>query len=116
MGLPDDWKTSFERELKQAEDARARGNEGMARVCARRAAGVIAGEYLRRLGRDSPGSSAYDRLRFLLQVPGISPQARDAIEKLLLRVTVDHDLPVQIDLIGAARKLATELLEDRREA
>jgi hypothetical protein len=82
------------------------------RVCARRAAGVIAGEYLRRLDRDPPGSSAYDRLRFLFQDPGITPQARDAIQKLLLRVTVEHNLPVQTDLIKEARRLADELLGD----
>lgn len=116
MISPDDWKTRFNQELEQAGGARTHGNEGMARVCARRAAGIIAGEYLKRIEKEPTGFSGYDRLRFLLEDPGISIQARDAIEKLLLRVTVDHDLPVETDLIGEARRLAEELLGDQREA
>ena len=36
-----EWKTKFEQEMGLAKTARARGNEGQARVCARRAAGAL---------------------------------------------------------------------------
>ena len=42
------WEARFQSELHQAEMARALGNEGKARVCARRAAG-IAGHFLERV-------------------------------------------------------------------
>jgi hypothetical protein len=40
----------IEKEFELAERARANGNEGRARVCARRAAGIAAREYLTRKG------------------------------------------------------------------
>ncbi|MBM2849365.1 MAG: hypothetical protein HW418_2307 [Anaerolineales bacterium] len=44
-------QATVERELAQAHKARAAGNEGQARVCARRAAGIALREwYKRRLG------------------------------------------------------------------
>lgn len=115
MGWQNDWRMRFDQELNLAQAARARGNEGMARVCARRAAGIVAGEYLHRNRTEDPGPSAYDRLRFLLQLPGISRPAQDAIEKLLMRVTVEHNLPDQTDLVGEALRLEAELLGDQNE-
>jgi len=44
-------QATVERKLAQAHKARAAGNEGQARVCARRAAGIAVREwYKRRLG------------------------------------------------------------------
>ena len=39
-----DWQIKIKAEFDKAEQARARGNEGQARVCARRAAGIAARE------------------------------------------------------------------------
>jgi hypothetical protein len=104
------WKDAFEAEIQQAETARAAGNEGMARVCARRAAGAAAGEYLQRRGLALRTPSAYDRLRFLRELPGVSPRAAQAAERLLARVTPEYTLPVEADLIAEARQLRQELL------
>lgn len=109
MDIPN-WRESFEREIEMAEAARAAGNQGMARVCARRAAGVVAGEYLRIHGLGLPGPSAYDCLVAASQRPEISSQARQCLQHFLLRVNADHELPVQVDLIEEARWLAGELL------
>ncbi len=43
--------------------ARGRGNEGQARVCARRAAGVAVREYFLRLGIPIVNPGAYDLLQ-----------------------------------------------------
>lgn len=107
-----DWKRQYQKEIQQAEEARQAGNEGKARVCARRAAGHIVGEYLRRTGQVSPGSSAYTRLQYLRSLPGIAPQARQAAHHLLLRITPDHNLPVETDLIEKARWLRENLIRD----
>lgn len=107
-----EWKKQYQKEIRQAEEARRVGNEGRARVCARRAAGHVIGEYLRRNGLAAPGSSAHTRLQYLRSLPGISPQAREATHHLLLRITPEHKLPVETDLIAKARWLKENLIQD----
>ncbi len=100
-------------ELKRADAARSAGNEGRARVCARRAAGIAAREFLLRheiqtsdvaQGRSHIGSS-YDALKKLADVPGLGPEIKRAVGYLTLRVNEDFSLPVTIDLIEEARKI-----------
>jgi hypothetical protein len=110
MSRSNNWYESFEREIALAQEARSASNEGRARVCARRAAGLVAGEYLRRQGLSPRRSSAYARLQDLADVPGFSLQAYRAIELLTLRVTTDWALPVDADLIAEAHRLRQELL------
>ena len=104
------WKTQYEVEINQAHEARAVSNEGMARVCARRAAGIVIGEYLRRNDQPDLGPSAYDRLQYLVSSPEIPTEAHKCAEYLLLRVTPDHDLPVDVDLISEVEQLKNSLL------
>ena len=110
MTLPASWELTFDAEIQQAEKARASGNEGMARVCARRAAGALVGEYLKRQGIDLGTPSAYDRLRYLSQLPGVSLQAAQSADHLLARITPEYTLPMEADLIDEARMLRRELL------
>jgi hypothetical protein len=105
-----DWKKTLEKELKMAVDARARGNEGQARVCARRAAGVIVREYLLRHGVSSRTSNAFDVLKSLLELPGISDEARRAADYLTMRVNENFQLPTAVDLVEEARNLCQSLL------
>lgn len=105
-----EWKTQLKRELDQAEAARAGGNEGMARVCARRAAGIIIGEYLLRQGLPVPSQSAYDRLNYLNTLPEAAPEVREIAEHFLLHIDTDHKLPIDADLIAEAHWLADELI------
>ena len=104
------WKKRATSELAQAVAARRNGNEGMARVCARRAAGLIIGEYLRRRQIPSPGPSAYDRFRLLLDLAEVPMRSRSIAEHLVRRVNQDFSLPVESDLIQETRYLAEELL------
>ena len=101
----------FQRELEMAEAARASGNEGRARVCARRAAGLIAGEYFTRLGISPIRSSAYDRLRDLRNLEDLPDEVYPIVDHLLLRVDTDQQLPVPVDLIEEARRLKSKLLD-----
>lgn len=105
------WKSRFETELRQAQFARQDGNEGKARVCARRAAGILAGEYLAHHGLPPGGPSAYDRLRSLHAVSSLPDPVRAIVSHFLVRITPDHELPIQADLIAEARWLADHLLE-----
>ncbi len=105
------WQVLFDHELQQAISARANGNEGMARVCARRAAGILIGEYLARQGVPFSEPSAHDRLRFILTMPGLSPAIKEVVHHLLLRITPERSLPVQVDLIAEVGWLRDALIE-----
>lgn len=101
----------IEKEFELAEGARANGNEGRARVCARRAAGIAAREYLTRKGARPQSRSAYDVLNLLKDDPLLPPDLKRIAEHLTLRVTEEFKLPVDADLIAEARKLCSELLK-----
>ncbi|MCI0521552.1 MAG: hypothetical protein L0Z70_15010, partial [Chloroflexi bacterium] len=82
-----DWEARFAEEIRQAETARAAGNEGMARVCARRAAGIAIGEYLQRRGLPDPGPNAYNRIQRLASLREVAPEVSRVASHLLARVT-----------------------------
>jgi hypothetical protein len=105
------WQTEIEAEFEKADQARARGNEGQARVCARRAAGIAVREYLTRQGIRPPSVSAYDLLNLLKDDPQLAPDLKLIAEHLTLRVTQEFKLPVDADLIAEARKFCEELLK-----
>lgn len=107
-----DWKLLAITELDFAENARGVGNEGRARVCARRAAGHIAGEYLQRQGVELNTDSAIERLRFLESYPELTPEEVEIIQHFLIHTTPDHKLPIDADLIADAYLMAHQLLED----
>jgi hypothetical protein len=104
---------TYQAELDHATKARAEGNEGMARVCARRAAGIIVGEYLGHRGISNLSNSAYDRLVTFNHLPDISPELKEIAGHFLLRVDHDHQLPEDVDLLFDVQILAKELLKDR---
>lgn len=95
----------MEAELQKAESARLVGNEGMARVCARRAAGIAAREYLTRHNVRLRNESAYVALQVLAEFPSLEPDLRVAALHLTTRLTLARTLPMQADLIADARKL-----------
>jgi hypothetical protein len=105
-----DWVILAKKEISQAVIARALGNEGKARVCARRAAGYILDEYIKQKGIQLPNSSALARLKYFGELPELAPQTKSLIDHLLLRVTREHDLPVDADLISDVRELAKQLM------
>lgn len=108
-----DWQTEINVEFEKAEQARASGKEGQARVCARRAAGIAAREYLTRQGIRPPSLSAYDLLTFLKDDPGLSAELRRIADHLTLRVNEEFKLPIDVDLISEARRLCEGLMQNR---
>ena len=105
-----DWFIQYANELDQAEAARKAGNEGMARVSARRASGIIIKGYLVRQGIYTSTPSAFERLEILIDLPYVTEQVKQVAVYFLLRVNPDYMLPVDVDLIAEARWLAQELL------
>ena len=104
-----DLQPVVENELRNAQAARDRGNEGQARVCARRAAGTAIRDYLQRRGRAVRSPSSFDLLRLISEDPTVPPALRDSASRLILRVDAEFRLPPEIDLIAEARKLCEGL-------
>jgi len=104
-----DWQTQIQNEFDRAEQASARGNEGQARVCARRAAGIAAREYFARRGQTVRTPSAYDLLNLLAEDPLLSADLRQAAAYLTLRVSEEFKLPVDVDLVAEAKRLVDAL-------
>ncbi len=105
-----DWRWKFDREMRMAAQARAQGNEGKARVCARRAAGIVAAAYMKRRGVATPHMTAYDRVKFLRTWPDLPPGVTEVIDHMTLRVNENYELPVDVDLVAEAQWLAETLL------
>ncbi|MEO5887655.1 MAG: hypothetical protein ABIQ77_08330 [Anaerolineales bacterium] len=106
-----DWKVEMQVEFDRAAQARARGNEGQARVCARRAAGIAIREYLTRHAIRPPSTSAYDLLNLIKEDARLSPDLKRIANHLTLRVTEEFKLPVDVDLIAEARTFCEDLLK-----
>lgn len=101
----------IEKEFEQAEKARADNNEGRARVCARRAAGIAIRDYLTRRGISIPSQSAYDLLHLIKEEPLLPPDLKLVTDHLTLRVTEEFKLPIDADLIAESRQLCEWLLK-----
>ena len=105
-----DFKTEINAEFEKAELARKSGNEGQARVCARRAAGIAVREYLTRKGVRPASPSAIDLLNLVKKESLLAPRLHLIANHLTLRVTEEFKLPVDADLVAEAREFCEELL------
>lgn len=109
MTRMNEWRTEFDAEIARAESARAKSNEGQARVCARRAAGAVVREYFKRMGIPVLKPSAHEMLKLLAEQPHLSPPLKRAADLLILRVDEEFKLPEGVDLIEEARRLSIVL-------
>lgn len=106
-----DIKIELQKEFEKARQARINKNEGQARVCARRAAGIAIREYLTRNGTRVPSMSAVDLLNLLKEDPLISADLKLIADHLTVRVTEEFTLPIEADLVAEARVLCNELIK-----
>ena len=104
----ENWLANYEGEIQRALEARASGNEGKARVCARRAAGMVIGEYLNRHHIPFP-ASVIKRLETFRNLPGIPAQIQEVVGHLLEHVDQEYNLPASIDLIAETQWLIRAL-------
>jgi hypothetical protein len=115
-----DFYSEIHAKLERAAAARAAGNEGQARVCARRAAGMAARDFLTRhevrlfdaAQGETCSGSAYEALQTLATFPGLAPNLKQAAVHLTMRVSGEFSLPPGIDLIDEAHKLIRGLNEE----
>jgi len=100
-----DTRKAIDLELARADQARQAGNEGMARVCARRAAGIAVREYFIHNHIEITDPSAISLLTRLIQMESTPADIKILIDNLLTRVTPDYRLPVPIDLTACTKLL-----------
>lgn len=103
-------RKQIDEELEAARQARAAGNEGKARVCARRAAGWAIGLSFEGEVPAQQRVNAYGLLRWYRRRPSASAQLRAAAERLTARITEEHTLPHEQDPLEDARRLVKALL------
>src|SRR5262245_19548532 len=101
----------IEQEFEHAKKARIDGNEGRARVCARRAAGIAIPDYLTRKGIRIPSKSAYDLLNLIKVEALLPPDLKLVADHLTLRVTEEFKLPADVDLISESHLLCDWLMK-----
>ena len=94
-----------EREMGLAAEARRQGNEGKARVCARRAAGWAVGECFDEDTSQSAPRSAWSILQAVACDVRQPSSVRLAAEHLTLRINTEHMLPDDADLLADAELL-----------
>lgn len=87
--------------MLEAAACRSRGNEGRARVCARRAVGAA----LALRWSAGPQANAYQLLLRAAADNGLPPELRQAAQRLTRRVTEAHRLPHDEDPLDDARAL-----------
>jgi len=107
-------QTALDQELFCSENARLTGNEGKARVCARRAAGIAVRALFNASGETVKDPSAYAVLNHLCQLETTPRHIKETASRMLTRVAPDYTLPIQTDLIADARVLiawAAELIK-----
>jgi hypothetical protein len=78
---------NIEKEFTQGEQAQKKGNEGMVRVCARRAAGLAVAYWLESHRRDGWGVDAMNQLRNLHLDESTPLSVREAALRLTTKIT-----------------------------
>jgi len=109
----------IKKELVLARTSDNQGNQGRARVCARRAAGWAVQEYLVQQGEPVSSPSTFDHLKYLAQKEGLAPRIYQALHRLTIKLEKDSlddeaYYPIEgVDLIEEAHWLAEELLQTK---
>lgn len=109
-------RNKIKQELALARRSQAEGNEGKARVCARRASGWAIEAHLAAKGAGIDSNSALDQIKHLAGQPGYSEQVYRVLRHLTIKMekdSLDSDAyyPIEgVDLVSEAEWLVAELL------
>ncbi|MRS02908.1 hypothetical protein EG832_06750 [bacterium] len=106
-----DTQKAIDIELSRADQARLAGNEGMARVCARRAAGIAVRAYFQQQHMEFSDPSAFTLLTRLMQLDSTPPDIKSIADNLLTRVNPNYELPTPTDLTAQAKGLIGWVVE-----
>jgi hypothetical protein len=104
MNLPanNHYLEQIEKELAMARAALQAGNEGKARVCARRAAGQAITWMLSKFSRDNWGDDAMSQLTHLRDDASFPTEVREAAVRLTTKISQQFDYPFTNDPLADA--------------
>jgi len=105
--------TQIERELAAAQAALQTGNDGKARVCARRAVGLATEAWLEHHPDRQWRGDAMEYLRQIQQDQAFPVSVREAAERLTTPVPKQHEAPFTTDPIADARLIIVHLTADK---
>lgn len=105
-------RSRVQREMAMAIAARNQGNEGMARVCARRAAGIAVRDYLDGHNIDAAGMNNFEILSDIRIQENLPASIIPLLENLTMRVNESYTLPAGVDLLADAENVILILLEE----
>ncbi len=101
----------IEQELAKAATGLREGNDGRARVCARRAVALGAQAWVRRGGRKAGPADTMNQLREIQQEEAFPLEMREAAQRLLTKVTERDQVPMSTDPIADARLILAHLAQ-----
>lgn len=107
--MPQNWKLQFDSEIARGYAAREEGNEGRARVCARRALAAALAEFLSRRGDLPDHRDAAALIQLCLNRPDLPPELQEKLAHFLVRVEPGGRFPIAADLLEEARWICGEL-------
>jgi len=96
-------------ELDRARAALSEGNDGKARVCARRAAGVVLAAHYRSKGEGEWSGDAQTLLGKAASDEALSPGGREAAARLTTSVTQRDSGPFSTDPVADALLIISDL-------
>jgi len=103
------WQEQIEQELGKAVSGLQEKNDGLARVCARRAVALGVQAWIERSGVRTWPADAMNRLRKIQQEEAFPLVIREAAQRLLTKVTQRDQTPVSTDPIADARLILAHL-------
>lgn len=107
--------TLIEQELAEAEVAWKNGNEGKARVCARRAVALVTEAWLAGLPNARWGGDAMEHLRQIQRHASFPLPIRQAAERLSTTVPRRYAAPFTTDPLADARLIIEYLAPNTKE-
>ena len=106
-------RRQISKELETAETALRIGNDGKARVCARRAAGIAIACWLELHPEHAWGTDAMSRLNHLRREPTVPPEVREAAVRLTTKITEQFTSAFSTNPIDDCRIIADYVLRSR---
>lgn len=107
----------LKKEIQTARRSEEAGNEGRARVCARRAAGWAIQAHLKSQGQALDSNNALDHIKHFAAFEGLPERYYQALHRLSIKLekdSLEEDAyyPIEgVDLIEEAKWLAEDLLK-----
>ncbi len=103
------WREQIEQELVKAAAGLQEGNDGLARVCARRAVALGVQNWVQRSGAKTWPADAMNQLREIQADEMFPVDVREAAQRLLTKVTQREQVPASTDPLADARLILTHL-------